>query len=146
MTRPTSNLKPVIVEGVEYRIISYCDSLEIDTTDIRFAHPNGHEQYAMCIAPARIKDIENAIVEQVRHLATLNYKWERRARFSQGEVRRLREALQFYARHEHWMEQTSDSGLCRLLVAMQGVGIQHGWIVAEIALTTPPYETNEVKS
>lgn len=48
---------------------------------------------------------------------------------------RYREALGFYARHEHWMELTSDSDVRRLLVAMQGDGVQNGWLVAEKALS-----------
>jgi hypothetical protein len=50
-----------------------------------------------------------------------------------AENRRLREALGFYARREHWMEIAPDS-LLTSLVAMQGDGEQHGWRVAEDAL------------
>lgn len=55
------------------------------------------------------------------------------------EIERLRKALDFYARHEHWMAQTDHADdLSRVLTAMQGDDEQHGWRVAEDALT----ETN----
>lgn len=46
----------------------------------------------------------------------------------------LKDALKFYSRHEHWMEIAPDS-LRTSFVAMQGDGDQHGWRVAEDALT-----------
>lgn len=52
------------------------------------------------------------------------------------ENQRLRGALEFYARHEHWMALGSGVDSLRTsLVAMSGDGIQHGWRVAEDALS-----------
>jgi len=44
---------------------------------------------------------------------------------------RVKRALEFYARHEHWMGHTEDDDLRRVLSAMQGDGKQDGWHVAE---------------
>lgn len=54
-----------------------------------------------------------------------------------AEMARLREALRFYSRHEHWMDLTEYGDMCRLLVAngrhnMKG----DGWEEAEAALST----------
>ncbi len=51
------------------------------------------------------------------------------------EVERLRKALGFYARHEHWMAVASDADCARqLLVALSGQLPPDGWAVAEDAL------------
>lgn len=46
-------------------------------------------------------------------------------------LERIKHAIDFYARHEHWMGQTEDDDLHRVLTAMQGEGKQDGWRVAE---------------
>ncbi len=52
-----------------------------------------------------------------------------------AEVARLRKALRFYARHEHWMAITSDPDCAsQLLVALSGQLPPDGWAVAEDAL------------
>lgn len=72
-------LNPLIVNGIEYKIVEYFDSPEPDVTHVTFKHQNGHIQHCICVSPATIKDVENAICVQVKHLANINYNWERRA-------------------------------------------------------------------
>lgn len=58
-----------------------------------------------------------------------------RAEKAEMENARLREYLQFYAYHEHWMAHASDDDYRTVLVAHKGnVGGNHGWCAAEQAL------------
>lgn len=57
------------------------------------------------------------------------------AEHKDAEIKRLREALRFYANHSHWMTLTSDSENALLLCAMSGPSPFHGYSVAERALS-----------
>lgn len=52
-----------------------------------------------------------------------------------------REALEFYAKHIHWMPFTSNDSDSQLLVAhgRKFDGTSNGWVVAEDALRFDPY-------
>ena len=51
-----------------------------------------------------------------------------------AENNRLREALEFYSRPEHWMQQSENAENRRVFVAMKGSGNQDGFEYAVEAL------------
>ena len=58
------------------------------------------------------------------------------------EIARLRKALDFYARREHWMARTENLACSRkLLVANGDTSGTNGWAVAEEALARKHYDT-----